>query len=645
MIKHPVNRLSRAAAAAVAGAVFACGEARVAQAQLVYDPFAYPAASALDGQVNPIDGQSWAVLSNNAADDDIVITGGSLAYSGLSAPLGNSASFSSTGKSQRLGFDRTARAGELYYSLVLRVSDFGAMTTTPVVIAGFSDRSGPSAVPPQAVGARLYLRQSASSAPGAEKFNIGVSKNSGFDIEFAATDFSLDAPIFVVGSYQVVGSAAGTDDVARLWIDPASLGSTAAPAPSITAPVAGTDLTVSGVPSLAAFVLRQGVGVPSVQVDELRVDTAWARVTPPAGTSWTASVGGAWSQGSNWSTLAAPNAPEAFVNFDDVIGSAATIGVDAAVTLRTININAPQPYTLAAAGGSIQFSGSGGINVRAGNHSIAAPVSLAGESLVSVATGSMLELSGDFAGNGNALIKAGDGTLAMKHLRAGAADIIAGTVAVMPDGGPGGTGKVTSLAVNAGAAVDLADNDLVVDYAPGQSPIGTASGGGYDALTGLVAAGRNGGTWDGDGIRTSEADASGGLTSLGIGEASTLLGLGAGATTTWSGQVVDDSSVLIRYTYRGDANLDGFISGDDYSAIDFSSGVPGASGWVNGDFNYDGVISGDDYAAIDFNLVAQGPSLGDAAIASSAVAAVPEPSAMMIVLAAAAGALCRRRRA
>jgi hypothetical protein len=75
------------------------------------------------------------------------------------------------------------------------------------------------------------------------------------------------------------------------------------------------------------------------------------------------------------------------------------------------------------------------------------------------------------------------------------------------------------------------------------------------------------------------------------------------------GMGVVGGDVIVMYTYVGDANLDGFISGDDYSAIDFSAGTAGASGWTNGDFNYDGFISGDDYSAIDFNLIAQGPPL------------------------------------
>ena len=72
---------------------------------------------------------------------------------------------------------------------------------------------------------------------------------------------------------------------------------------------------------------------------------------------------------------------------------------------------------------------------------------------------------------------------------------------------------------------------------------------------------------------------------------------------------MNPEAVLIKYTYVGDANLDGLISADDYSALEFHVGVPGSSGWYNGDLNFDRIIWADDYSAIDFNLVAQGAPL------------------------------------
>ena len=61
----------------------------------------------------------------------------------------------------------------------------------------------------------------------------------------------------------------------------------------------------------------------------------------------------------------------------------------------------------------------------------------------------------------------------------------------------------------------------------------------------------------------------------------------------------------MKYTYRGDANLDGKIDVADYGRIDFN--IPlGVNGWFNGDFNYDGKIDISDYGIIDFNIAIQG---------------------------------------
>ncbi len=113
----------------------------------------------------------------------------------------------------------------------------------------------------------------------------------------------------------------------------------------------------------------------------------------------------------------------------------------------------------------------------------------------------------------------------------------------------------------------------------------------------------------------------------------------------------------MKYTYAGDANLDGVINGDDYSLIDngFNTGL---SGWQNGDFNYDGSISAADYSIIDNAFVMQsgtsnlsvsaGPAEMIASntdqIAGSSASSVPEPGALSLLAIGAAGLLRRRRR-
>jgi hypothetical protein len=95
----------------------------------------------------------------------------------------------------------------------------------------------------------------------------------------------------------------------------------------------------------------------------------------------------------------------------------------------------------------------------------------------------------------------------------------------------------------------------------------------------------------------------------------------------------------VKYTYNGDANLDGRVNADDYFRIDsgFLAQLDDPT-WRDGDFNYDGTINADDYFLIDSAFLGQGGALGDVVRA----VAVPEPTA--------AGALCiagmlmRRRR-
>jgi hypothetical protein len=103
----------------------------------------------------------------------------------------------------------------------------------------------------------------------------------------------------------------------------------------------------------------------------------------------------------------------------------------------------------------------------------------------------------------------------------------------------------------------------------------------------------------------------------------------------------------MKYTYAGDANLDGVIDGGDYGQIDNNVQIAGADGYFNGDFNYDGVIDGGDYGIIDNNIQAQGaPILSSASISLTAsVSPVPEPSACgFAILTAAATALLPRRK-
>jgi hypothetical protein len=64
--------------------------------------------------------------------------------------------------------------------------------------------------------------------------------------------------------------------------------------------------------------------------------------------------------------------------------------------------------------------------------------------------------------------------------------------------------------------------------------------------------------------------------------------------------------IVVKYTYNGDANLDGIINIDDYVQID--SGYlaqPENPSYRDGDFNFDDVINIDDYVLIDTAYLVQ----------------------------------------
>ena len=77
---------------------------------------------------------------------------------------------------------------------------------------------------------------------------------------------------------------------------------------------------------------------------------------------------------------------------------------------------------------------------------------------------------------------------------------------------------------------------------------------------------------------------------------------------TFSGQPVTKTDVLVKFTYVGDANLDGRVTIADYLRADRGS-ARDLTGWVHGDFNRDGSIDGADFFLLDQSFLTPGPVL------------------------------------
>ena len=190
------------------------------------------------------------------------------------------------------------------------------------------------------------------------------------------------------------------------------------------------------------------------------------------------------------------------------------------------------------------------------------------------------------------------------------------------------------LKVNAPGSLDLCDNDMIVRADPG------TRGQVLQEVMALIRSGRNDGAkpWTGPGIVSCIAAADPRhMTALGIalndkgGSEGPLAG-------TFAGENVDTNCILVKYTWNGDANIDGVVNADDYFLAD-SGFLTQKGGWYNGDFNYDSVVNADDYFLIDSAFLGQTGPLS-MSVAASAMA-VPEPAGMCLF---GLGAVLLRRR-
>ena len=172
--------------------------------------------------------------------------------------------------------------------------------------------------------------------------------------------------------------------------------------------------------------------------------------------------------------------------------------------------------------------------------------------------------------------------------------------------------SLTSLTIDeaAGGALDLGAGGVTI----------AAGGITTSSFLGDLLAGRNGGSWDGPGIRSSVVAAE----------------LAASLPRAIGWIANGDGSLTAAYGAPGDTNIDGVVDVLDAAnfaaAGKFDSGSPAT--WNQGDFTYDGMV--DVLDAADFmstNLFDAGPYAPQGS--SAAVAAVPEPGVAALGLIAA----------
>ncbi len=392
--------------------------------------------------------------------------------------------------------------------------------------------------------------------------------------------------------------------------------------------------------------------------------------------SFTAGGDNNWSTAANWAGNFAPNGVEHDAAFS---GSGGAVNLDEDVTLGTLKFNGSAGYEISTAASHTLTmnagSGASRIDVLGYSNQIHPQVTFATDTRINTA---VADVTFDSVVNpGKAVTVAGIGTVTFNAQNNAAGSIMAvdsGNVVFNQDAGASGanlklyaSGTVTfksqqnldELGVNAGGRVRMADratigpgthplytNTLTIADDGSGNPTGTldmndsdlvVNNGDFSTIQNLVFAGyRSSPDSTATGIISSTSQATGGKTILALFD-NALVG-----DTSWDGHTVSSTAVIGKYTYYGDVNLDGQVTGDDYSAVDSNLGSTGlnpGNAWLMGDTNGDLSVTGDDYASIDANL---GLGAGSP-LAVSSVSAVPEPASLGM-LALGGIALLRRRR-
>jgi autotransporter-associated beta strand protein len=340
--------------------------------------------------------------------------------------------------------------------------------------------------------------------------------------------------------------------------------------------------------------------------------------------------GADWHLDANWDAGVTPGISQAAI-FDTLTFRKPVVSRDMAVGrlefLRAAwNISGTGSLTVYF--GGIQSAG-------AGTNTVSVPLTMGCGFACTVAGGNTLALTGGLDAAGCALTKDGPGTLTLASASDLAGlDVQAGTL-LMTGAAPLVTEDLTVDAGD-GALLDLTENNLIVDYGPAPNP--------YDAVVAAVKNAWNSGAWDGAGI-TCDGDAA--TWALGVADNNDP---GFAKRADLEGEPVDTTSVLVRYTFYGNANLDDRVDAADLSKLLGNFGtVPGSPAdvmpWFLGNFNYDDRVDAADLSKLlgNWGEIEGAGGLGEGPAPVGGGVPTPEP-ATPALLALGAGAMLGRRR-
>jgi hypothetical protein len=204
--------------------------------------------------------------------------------------------------------------------------------------------------------------------------------------------------------------------------------------------------------------------------------------------------------------------------------------------------------------------------------------------------------------------------------------------------------------LNEGSKFNIGNGSVVIAYTNGVSPVST--------IRSYIQAGFDNFNWDGPGITSSVAQADAATGSPYGGDSA----VGYADNNDLGNSSLPANSVLVRFTYYGDADLNGVVNINDFD--DWLYGYTGGTdsegdvSWSVGDFAYTGHVTLTDfdlwlssYTSGNGSLSTLDHAIDVSTLSSSQktellgiVSSVPEPASFSLLAAGTIGLLSRRRR-
>jgi hypothetical protein len=261
--------------------ILALGAFSNVKAQLFFDNFEYST-----GRLTSLSGGNWISYSGDTLTNYIQVTAGNLGYSGYPYDsVGNKITIHAVTSSAEDAYREFAPQSpdcNIYVSFLLKITSSSMSPDTSTNGDYFM------ALLPSTSTTALVGRVSVKLGSTSSKYQIGIRTSSSNTTNWSATELDINSTYLVVLGYNII--TGNTNDVAKLWVNPAVPGSEPA-ADVVQASALATDPS-----DIARVAIRQGYTsashsqTPDADIDAILVGSTWGSVTGVTGAREAVSV-------------------------------------------------------------------------------------------------------------------------------------------------------------------------------------------------------------------------------------------------------------------------------------------------------------------------------------------------------------------